>query len=48
MGGVATYDQTEGDAYMSKMKYVPESQVTEEIEIDLNKLGWIVVPVPVE
>jgi hypothetical protein len=45
MGGVATYDVAEGDAYMARMNYVPESQVTEEIEIDLNKLGWIVVPV---
>ena len=45
MGGLATYDVAEGDAYMSKMKYVPESVVTEEIEIDLNRLGWIVVPV---
>ena len=43
MGGVATYDVTEGDAYMSKMKYVPESVVTEEIENDLYKLGWLVV-----
>jgi hypothetical protein len=43
MGGVATYDVAEGDAYMDKMKYVPESVVTEEIENDLYKLGWLVV-----
>jgi hypothetical protein len=43
MGGVATYDVAEGDAYMSKMKYVPESVVTEEIENDLHRLGWLVV-----
>jgi hypothetical protein len=43
MGGVATYDVAEGDAYMAKMKYVPESCVTDEIEADLYKLGWLVV-----
>jgi hypothetical protein len=43
MGGVATYDLEEGEAYMSKMKYVPESVVTDEIEEDLNRLGWLVV-----
>jgi hypothetical protein len=43
MGGVATYDVAEGEAYMSKMKYVPESVVTDEIEEDLNRLGWLVV-----
>jgi len=43
MGGVATYDLQEGEEYMSRKQYVPESQVTEEIEIDLNRLGWIVV-----
>jgi hypothetical protein len=43
MGGFATYDLKEGEEYMSRKQYVPESQVTEEIEIDLNRLGWIVV-----
>jgi len=43
MGGFATYDLQEGEEYMSRKQYVPESQVTEEIEIDLNRLGWIVV-----
>ena len=41
-GGLATYDAEEGDAYMAKMKYVPEGTVTEEIEDDLFKLGWLV------
>ena len=44
MGGVATYDVAEGDAHMAKMKYVPEGTVTEEIEQDLNKLGWRPIP----
>jgi hypothetical protein len=44
MGGVATYDLKEGDEYMAKMKYVPEGQVTEEIEQDLSKIGWFPVP----
>jgi hypothetical protein len=43
MGGVATYDVTEGDAYMARTKYVPESVVTDEIREDLKRLGWIVV-----
>jgi hypothetical protein len=41
MGGVATYNLEEGDAFMAKMKYVPEGTVTEEIEADLKKIGWI-------
>lgn len=41
MGGVATYDLEEGDAHMAKMKYVPEGTVTEEIQEDLKKIGWI-------
>jgi hypothetical protein len=44
MGGVATYDLKEGEEYMAKMKYVPEGQVTQEIEQDLNKIGWFPVP----
>lgn len=44
MGGLATHDVEEGDAYMAKQKYVPEGTVTEEIEADLLKLGWIPVP----
>ena len=44
MGGLATYDLEEGEAYMSKMKFVPEGQVTEEIANDFDKLGWFPVP----
>ena len=44
MGGFATYDEQEGEAYMSKMKFVPEGQVTEEIANDFDKLGWFPVP----
>jgi hypothetical protein len=44
MGGVATYDVEEGEAYMAKMKYVPEGTITEEIAADLNRLGWFPVP----
>ena len=44
MGGVATYDEKEGEAYMERMKFVPESVVTDEIREDLKKLGWIAVP----
>jgi hypothetical protein len=44
MGGLSTYDLKEGDEYMSRKKYVPEGQVTEEIELDLNRLGWRPVP----
>jgi hypothetical protein len=44
MGGVATYDLEEGDAYMAKMKYVPEGHITDEIATDLDRLGWFPVP----
>jgi hypothetical protein len=44
MGGVATYDLEEGEAYMAKMKYVPEGTVTDEIATDLDRLGWFPVP----
>ena len=44
MGGVATYDLEEGDAYMAKMKYVPEGVITDEIATDLDRLGWFPVP----
>jgi hypothetical protein len=44
MGGVATYDEKEGEAYMERMKFVPESVVTDEIREDLKKLGWFPVP----
>jgi hypothetical protein len=44
MGGLATYDVEEGERYMAAKKYVPEGTITEEIEQDLLKLGWIPVP----
>jgi hypothetical protein len=44
MGGVATYDEEEGEAYMTKMKYVPEGVITDEIATDLDRLGWFPVP----
>jgi len=44
MGGLSTYDVKEGEEYMSKMNYVPEGQVTDEIKEDLKTLGWIPVP----
>jgi hypothetical protein len=44
MGGVATYDLKEGEEYMAKMKYVPEGTVTDEIAVDLDRLGWFPVP----
>ena len=45
MGGLnQEYDAKETDSQWQKRTgYVPESQVTEEIESDLNRLGWIVV-----
>jgi hypothetical protein len=44
MGGVSTYNLEEGEAYMSKMKYVPEGTITDEIATDLDRLGWFPVP----
>jgi hypothetical protein len=44
MGGLATYDEKEGDEFMAKMKFVPEGTITEEIAIDLDRLGWFPVP----
>ena len=44
MGGLATYDEKEGDEYMARQKYVPEGVITDEIESDLNRIGWFPVP----
>jgi hypothetical protein len=33
----------EQESYLNFMKYVSESQVTDEIEADLKALGWIVL-----
>jgi len=46
MGGIATYDEP-GESWEAK-RYVPEGVVTDEIEKDLRKLGWIPSPWPDE
>ncbi len=49
MGGFSAFDdETEEEAKerFSKTGYVPEGKVTEEIQNDLNKLGWVPVPWP--
>lgn len=43
MGGVAEYD-TDPDEWRKSTGYVPESEITEEIERDLNTLGWAPIP----
>ena len=43
-GQVADYTSSETDEqWKARTGYVPESVVTDEIEVDLNRLGWIVV-----
>lgn len=44
MGGLATYNETEGEEYMARQKYVPESTITDEVLTDFNRLGWFPVP----
>jgi hypothetical protein len=48
MGGLnGSYDPEGGESFeewQARTAYVPESQITEEIEQDLLKLGWIPVP----
>jgi len=46
MGGLnQEYDQKEtNEQWQKRTGYVPESVVTEEIEQDLHRLGWIVIP----
>lgn len=41
MGGLATYDEQEGEEYMTRQKYVREGDVTDEIREDFYKLGWV-------
>ena len=43
MGLLATYDAKEGEEYMARKHYVPESRVTDEIREDLGRLGWLVI-----
>ena len=48
MGGLSgSYDPEGGESFeewQARTKYVPEGQVTEEIELDLNRLGWRPIP----
>lgn len=46
MGGLSGYDKDSEtyEQWQERTKFVPEGQVTEEIEQDLLKLGWIPVP----
>ena len=46
MGGLATYDEKEGEEYMARQKYVPEGVVTDEIREDFAQLGWHPSPWP--
>lgn len=46
MGGLSTYDEAEGEEYMTRQKYVPEGTVTDEIRKDFAKLGWHPSPWP--
>ena len=49
MGGVAALpddDEEELEENMHRRKYVNEGVVTEEIEQDLNRLGWFPIPWP--
>ena len=43
MGGLAGYD-SDPKEWREKTGFVPEGEVTEEIEKDLNKLGWFPGP----
>ena len=47
MGGLAgdwDKDSESFEEWQARTKYVPEGQVTEEIELDLNRLGWRPIP----
>lgn len=41
MGGMATYDYEDDQKRMNDKGYVPEGRVTQEIEDDFYKLGWV-------
>jgi hypothetical protein len=45
MGGLSGYDKDSEtyEEWQKRTKYVSESHVTEEIENDLDRLGWIVI-----
>ena len=42
--GGLSYDEKDDDEYFAKKGYVSESDVTEEIANDLDKIGWFSVP----
>jgi hypothetical protein len=44
MRGGLSYDGKDDDDYFERTGYANESQVTEEIAADLDKLGWFPVP----
>jgi hypothetical protein len=46
MGGLSGYDEDSEtyEQWQERTKFVPEGRITEEIEQDLLKLGWIPVP----
>jgi hypothetical protein len=49
MGGFTAFDDDDPEQVEREFKergYVPEGVVTEEIQNDLNKMGWVPVPWP--
>jgi hypothetical protein len=48
MGGIGDYnpEAEKFEDWQQRTKYVPEGVVTDEIELDLNQLGWIPSPWP--
>ncbi len=48
MGGIGEYDPDREtfEQWQARTSYVAEGVVTEEIELDLNRLGWIPSPWP--
>lgn len=42
--GGLSYDPADDSEYFEKNRYVSEGEVTEEIEQDLNRIGWFPVP----
>jgi hypothetical protein len=44
MRGGLSFDGKEDDDYFERTGFVSESDITEEIAEDLNKLGWMPIP----
>jgi hypothetical protein len=46
MGGLSGYDKDSEtyEEWKERTKYVPEGHITEEIENDLDRLGWVPIP----